>query len=192
MDEQGIAFENPQLSRDVLPDYREIEFEPVAAGFRGYTVLTTLFYWLPIMLAASLINLLPKVTVGPGLLTPLAIGLIALVIGLYRWFDSGHRGWALRAHDIAACEGIFWRSVTVLPFARIQHVETSSGPVERWRGLARLKLFTAGGMTADLTLIGLDSESADALREHLAEQIRLRDAQAPESEDAIGSDEGGP
>ena len=36
-------------------------------------------------------------------------------------------------------------------------------------------------MTADLTLIGLRAEAADTLREHLAEQIRLRDALAPDT-----------
>ena len=99
---------------------------------------------------------------------------------------------ALRDHDIAAQEGIFWRKATLLPFARIQHVETSSGPVERSRGLARLKLFTAGGMTSDLDIIGLDAGTADTLREHLAEQIRLRDALAgKEPENANNADDVG-
>lgn len=171
-------FENAQTPRDALPDYRSLEFEPVADGFRGYTAITTLIYWLPFVLLGGALNLIPDLPLLAGVLIPGGVLLVAVLIGVYRWFDAGHRGWAVRGHDIAAKEGIYWRSVTTLPFARIQHVETSSGPIERWRGLARLKLFTAGGMTADLTLIGLDAESADNLREHLAEQIRLRDALA--------------
>ncbi|NKI35785.1 PH domain-containing protein [Wenzhouxiangella sp. XN79A] len=177
------AFENPQTPREALPDYRELEFEPVAERFRGYTVITTLLYWLPFVLVGTAMNFLPDLPLLAGLLIPGGVLLLAVLIGIYRWVDAGHRGWAVRAHDIAAKEGIFWRSVTTLPFARIQHVETSSGPVERWRGLARLKLFTAGGITADLTLIGLDAEAADTLREHLAEQIRLRDALASDDGD---------
>jgi|SRR6056297_348237 len=177
-------FRNPQTPIDALPDYRELDFEPVASGFRGYTVLTTLIYWIPVVVAASAINFIPGRPLPVGILIPAGAAALALLIGLYRWSDAGHRGWAVRAHDIAAKEGIFWRSITALPFARIQHAETSSGPLERWRGLARLKLFTAGGTTADLTLIGLETEAADALREHLAEQIRLRDASEVERSDS--------
>jgi len=170
------TFRNPQTPADALPDYRELEFEPVAEGFRGYTLLTTLIYWLPIFTIASAMNLIPGLPAVVGILLPAGVLSMALLIGVYRWADAGHRGWAVRAHDIVAREGIYWRAVTILPFARIQHVETSSGPLERWRGLSRLKLFTAGGMTADLTLLGLAAGTADNLREHLAEQIRLRDA----------------
>lgn len=189
MNDAVTNFANPQTPRSALPDYRAIEFEPVAPGFRGYTLLSTLIFWVPVLLLGSAINLHPNVTLLPGVLTPLAGSAIALLIAVYRWVDAGHRGWAVRAHDIAACEGILWRSVTVLPFARIQHVETSSGPLERRLGLARLKLFTAGGMAADLTLIGLEAELADTLREHLAEQIRLRDAQAGRLEEPAAVDE---
>lgn len=177
------TLENPQMPRAELPDYRTLEFEPVADGFYLYTVITTLIYWVPFIAIGTLVNLLPDVTLLPGLLTPLFFGLLALMIGAYRWADASHRGWAVRVHDIAAREGVWWRSVTTLPFARIQHAETSSGPIERWKGLARLKLFTAGGSAADLTLIGLDADDADRLREHLAEQIRLRDAEAAEPSD---------
>ena len=180
------AFENPQTPREALPDYRELEFEPVADGFRGYTVLTTLIYWVPLVVGAAIVNAVPDLPLLVGLLVPAGVLALAVLIGVYRSVDAGHRGWAVRGHDIAAKEGIFWRSVTTLPFARIQHVETSSGPVERWRGLARLKLFTAGGMTADLTLLGLDAEAADTLREHLAEQIRLRDALAVDEDGRDG------
>jgi membrane protein YdbS with pleckstrin-like domain len=187
--DESTHFENPQLAREALPDYRELDFESVAGNFRGYTVLTTLIYWVPALLIASAINLLPGVTLLPGLLTPAAIALIALLVGIYRWADAGQRGWAVREHDLSAREGIYWRSVTTLPYARIQHVETTSGPIERWRGLARLKLFTAGGMTADLTLIGLEADAADTLREHLAEQIRLRDARAGDAVESSGAPE---
>ncbi len=175
---KDTGFRNPQRRFVALPDYRELEFEPIARTFRGYTVLTTLIWWVPVAVAVSAVNFIPGVTLLPGLMAPAGVGLLALLIGVYRWVDAGRRGWALRDHDIAAREGIFWRKVTMLPFARIQHVETSSGPIERWKGLARLKLFTAGGMTSDLDIIGLEAETADTLREHLAEQIRLRDALA--------------
>jgi len=190
MDDEG-RFENPQTPRASLPDYRTLAFEPVADAFRGYTVISTLAIFVPIAVAASAISLVPGIDLLPGLLASLGVIGVGLLVGVYRWIDAGYRGWALRDHDIAAREGVLWRRVTTLPFARIQHAETSSGPLERWRGLARLKLYTAGGMTSDLDLIGLDAATADTLREHLAEQIRLRDA-ATGSEPAVENTATGP
>lgn len=181
-DATEAPFSNVQVDRAAFPDYREVDFEPVAGNFSRYLGVSTLLYWLPAMCIATAINLLPKVTLLPGMLTPVAVALLGLLVGIYRWIDAGKRGWALREHDLIARSGIVWQSTTTLPFARIQHVETTNGPVERTMRLARLKLFTAGGMTADLVLIGLDSVTADQLREHLAEQIRRRDAvDEPES-----------
>ncbi len=187
MDESSAAnFSNEQIAPAELPDYREVDFERLPASFRRYTLVSTLVYWLPALLVATAVNMLPEVTLLPGILTPLAVGLLAVLVAIFRWVDAGRRGWAMREHDVIACQGILWRSTTVLPFARIQHVETSSGPLERAMKLARLKLFTAGGMSADLVLIGLPAEIADRLREHLAEQIRRRDSSS--ERDLVGVD----
>ena len=177
-DEAG--FSNPCVAAEDVPDYREAEFESLALAFRRYTLVSTLVFALPVAVAALVVWAVPfiplagwKVLVIAGMLSiPL------ILVAFYRWVDAGHRGWALRRHDIIARAGVFWRSITALPVARIQHVETTHGPLERAHGLARLKLYTAGGLTADLVVIGLDRDTADQLREYLVEQIRKRDAES--------------
>lgn len=178
------AFVNAPVPAVDIPDYRDIEFEPVADRFRRYTALSTLLYWVPPLMFFVAAQFLPAIPFFPGMLTLVGFTIAVVLIGVYRWVDAGHRGWALREHDLAARSGILWKSVTTLPIARIQHVETSHGPLERSQGLARLKLFTAGGITADLVVIGLEREMADRLREHLSEQIRLRDAAQGDDEPA--------
>lgn len=170
------AFRNQPVRPSDIPDYRDTGFEPVASTFRRYTLLSTVVSCTPFAIVPVALRLVREVPMA-GVLA-VAVGLlgIAMLIALYRWIDAGYRGWALREHDIIARYGVLWRSVIALPIARIQHVETTSGPLERSQGLARLKLFTAGGMTADLTVIGLSDRTADRLREYLVEQIRLRDA----------------
>ncbi|MFW5927042.1 MAG: PH domain-containing protein, partial [Wenzhouxiangella sp.] len=66
---------------------------------------------------------------------------------------------------------VVWRKTVIVPFARIQHVEAVHGPLERYLGLMRLKCFTAGGMSADLTVKGLDRNDARRVRQYLLEQI---------------------
>ncbi|MDT8449630.1 MAG: PH domain-containing protein [Wenzhouxiangellaceae bacterium] len=155
----------------------------MAATFRRYTLVSTAFFGL--LAAAIALTVLLVLVPDLPLPLPLAAGAVVLpaaavsaIVATYRWVDAGFRGWALRDHDQIARSGIFWRRVTVLPVARIQHVETAHGPLERFFGLARLKLFTAGGVTADLVVIGLERGTADRLREYLVEQIRMRDDRA--------------
>ena len=59
---------------------------------------------------------------------------------------------------------MIWRSVTAVPFNRIQHVETSNTPLDRKFGLATLQLFTAGGSSGDLKIDGLGDDIASQLR----------------------------
>jgi len=43
-------------------------------------------------------------------------------------------------------KGIFWRSHTVIPISRIQHVSSKSGPMQNIFGLATVEINTAGGV----------------------------------------------
>ncbi len=178
------AFDNAQLPSGTLPDYRAVAFEGVSERLRPYALVSTLLNSLLLLLVPVALHFFGD---APGSLpTVLAIALVgfAPLVAIHRWVDAGFRGWALREHDLIARQGVLWRAVTVLPIARIQHVETSSGPLERAFGLARLRLYTAGGVTADLVVIGLPAGTADRLREHLVEEIRRRDAAGDGPEDS--------
>lgn len=168
-------FSNRQLGLAELPDYRSVSLSPVAAGFAPYAALSASLFWL--MLAAAVLfgPRLPFV----GLDVPSWLVLLPLValswFSALAWLDARRRGWALREHDLIYRSGLIWQRTAVLPFARIQHVETASGPLERAFGLMRVKCFTAGGMAADLSVDGLDRDSARQVRQHLLEQIRDED-----------------
>nr|WP_247664817.1 PH domain-containing protein [Pseudoalteromonas sp. MMG010] len=75
------------------------------------------------------------------------------------------QGVAVRAHDIALKKGVIWQKVTILPLARVQHIEIHRGPLERKLGLASLKLYSAGGMSADLQLTGLTHTHCKEIRQ---------------------------
>ncbi len=177
-DVQPAPFRNEPVRYSDLPDYRDADFEPVAATFRRYALVSTAAIAIAALLVPVSLQLAREVPWTGVLVIAGGVLAAAVLVGVYRWIDAGFRGWALREHDLIARQGVLWRSVTALPIARIQHVETTSGPLERSLDLARLKLYTAGGTTADLTVIGLAAPAADRLREHLVEQIRLRDAAA--------------
>lgn len=77
-------------------------------------------------------------------------------------------GYQVREGDLFVRKGALWRSTSIIPHARIQHVDTRTGPLERWIGLARVVVYTAGTAGAQTTLPGLAAEDAEALRDRLA------------------------
>jgi membrane protein YdbS with pleckstrin-like domain len=61
--------------------------------------------------------------------------------------------------------------VTAIPFNRIQHVETSSDPIDRKFDLATLQIFTAGGSGGDLKINGLEKDTAEQLRVFILQKV---------------------
>lgn len=63
--------------------------------------------------------------------------------------------------------GVYWRSETFVPRARVQHTDVSQGPIARRYGIAQLKVFTAGTHAAEIEIDGLAHADALALRDRL-------------------------
>lgn len=187
--EQGEIFSNEQIDADTLPDFQRVELTPVADAYLPWALVTQTAFWLILAAAAAVAILLPFELGGVSdwpqrwvfPLPPLAMVIAGAV---YARLDARTRAWALREHDLICRYGVLWRKTVIMPFARIQHVEAVHGPLERYLGLMRLKCFTAGGMSADLTVKGLDGASARRVRQYLLEQIAAttEDEGAPEYE----------
>ncbi|MBS3761373.1 PH domain-containing protein [Halodesulfurarchaeum sp.] len=63
--------------------------------------------------------------------------------------------------------GVLTRVRTVVPYVRVQHVDTQRNPLERTIGLSRVVVYTAGSRGADVTIPGLRPERAESLQEQL-------------------------
>ncbi len=70
-------------------------------------------------------------------------------------------------HGLLIERGVFWRSVTRVPRSRVQHTDINRGPLDRYLGLAGLKVYTAGTSMASVGLEGLPAERALELRDEL-------------------------
>ncbi len=69
-------------------------------------------------------------------------GLAVGVLPTLRW-----RRWRyeIREEEVDLQRGIVWVSRTLVPLARIQHVDTQHGPLQRWFGLSTVIFYTAAG-----------------------------------------------
>lgn len=99
-----------------------------------------------------------------------AVLVFALVAGLllvhahlrYRLWRYEVQSDALFLH-----RGVLTRIRTVVPYVRVQHVDTQRNPLERAIGLSRVVVYTAGSRGADVTIPGLTPERAESLQDQL-------------------------
>ncbi|MGB3160005.1 MAG: PH domain-containing protein [Carnobacterium sp.] len=70
--------------------------------------------------------------------------------------------------EIVFQEGFIFRSITYVPFSRIQHIETEQGPFLRRENLMELVIHTAA---TDHHLAGLSIEESTLLRDNLLKKV---------------------
>jgi membrane protein YdbS with pleckstrin-like domain len=82
------------------------------------------------------------------------------------------RGYQIAADRLRVVRGLLFRSDTVVPFGRVQHIDVDQGPLERFFGIATLTLHTAGNHNASVSLPGLGEDLAREMREEIRAHIR--------------------
>jgi len=82
------------------------------------------------------------------------------------------RGFQISTDRLRVVRGLLFRSDTVVPFGRVQHIDLDQGPIERFFGIATLTLHTAGNHNASVSLPGLGEGLAREMRETIRAHIR--------------------
>lgn len=75
-------------------------------------------------------------------------------------------GYAERDHDLLVRHGLLVRRLSIVPYARMQFVDVSAGPLERAFNLANVQLHTAAA-ASDAKVPGLRPAEASRLRDRL-------------------------
>lgn len=64
---------------------------------------------------------------------------------VFRWFSRRRNGFALTEHAVVMRRGAIWRTLTLVPLARVQSVSLSDGPLYRPARLRRVHVHTVSG-----------------------------------------------
>ena len=123
---------------------------------------------------------------GVGIaISPLASGwliayaVIAVIAFVWAWWLIGRRvrsfGYVERTDDLLVVSGILIRRLVIVPYGRMQMVDVTAGPIDRWLGISTVQLHTAAA-TTDATIPGLVPAEATALRDRLAARGEQRNA----------------
>jgi membrane protein YdbS with pleckstrin-like domain len=98
------------------------------------------------------------------------VGIVGAVVLVWSWFAIGRnfRSWGCveRADDLLVTHGAMFKTLTVVPYGRMQLVDVKAGPIARSFGLVSVKLHTAAA-TSDAQVRGLTPGDAGALRDRL-------------------------
>ncbi|MEO1167485.1 MAG: PH domain-containing protein [Pseudomonadota bacterium] len=88
--------------------------------------------------------------------------------------ERRYRRWGYRqeGQGIRIASGLIVRRETVVPYDRVQHIDISRGPIERFFGVAMLTLHTAGSYNSTVDLPGLAHEDAERMRDEIRTFIR--------------------
>lgn len=106
-----------------------------------------------------------------------ALPVLALLLGYYSILRYRNWGFELKEDHLYIEHGVLKKVYSMVPYVRVQHIDTNRGPVERVLGVSTLRVYTAGSKGADIKIPGLDREEAAEL------QKKLRDS-------AISSEKG--
>jgi membrane protein YdbS with pleckstrin-like domain len=120
--------------------------------------------------ALEILVLSPRDVTGfyPGVVTG-SVAALGLILALaWPGLHFRHWRWDVGPDRVTIQKGVIWRSRSLIPRVRIQHVDTQTSPLQRWLGLSSLIIYTAGTRGADAEIPGLAVEDAERLREELA------------------------
>ncbi|WP_296665977.1 PH domain-containing protein [Demequina sp.] len=101
----------------------------------------------------------------------------AVIAGLWGTFlvfrQVTAHAWAEGDEDLMVKRGRMFRSVTVVPYGRMQFVDVKAGPLDRALGIATVQLHTASPGT-DASIAGVPADEAARLRDRLTTRGEAR------------------
>ena len=158
----------------------EPQWVPAASGYLTVRFVHTISALAFPILAGAALYCTGAFFGGPEVLRIVGLVVVA-VFGLWGlwWILTTPRrtralGYALESNHLMARRGIVFRSMSSMPYGRIQYVDVDSGPLERMCGVARLTVRTAGTTTGTMVLFGIPLNVAEELRADLVRRADER------------------
>jgi len=163
------VFSNDQIKSDHLPSVHDLELEGLDKRYLTADLIGSAIFW-TLFGGGGIVLIYLNLWEAPSWLSSILIPLLLLLIA-FSFFTTvlgfKRKKYALREKDIIYQAGLFWRKYTVLPFNRIQHAEVHQGPIERIFDLGKLKIYTAGGSSSDLSISGLPIDKAQSIKHYI-------------------------
>lgn len=173
--EEVPVYQNQHITIPTLPDLVIEEAELLEPNWKKAQSIVSFALSMLIYIPAFLILFFgvqtQDVRIWLAVFTPLI--LLTFWLTYYPYLAYPKKGYLLRTHDITYKTGLIWQKEITITYNRIQHLEVSQGPVEKWFHLASLQLFTAGGQKSDMEISGLNPEKANKIKDWVAKKAEV-------------------
>ena len=178
-------FVNPEVPPESLPGAEALDWQPLHPRFVRRLQAGALLRIGVLAAAAAVIHFLATsadagvaIRTVAGLLLPMwaVVAVLAAWALIWPTIAVPRRGYVVREKDLLHKSGVLWRSVKAVPFNRVQHTKTDSGPLDRRFGLANLSVFPAGA--GGHKIRGLGSDTAEELRVYVSARIEAESDQS--------------
>jgi uncharacterized protein len=143
---------------------------PLHPNYVKVVRLGTFVVTLPFVVVALILEFAGELPRGAFLAPVLLLALWLIIRAPLRRYHA--RGYQMGVDRLRVVRGLVFRSDTVVPFGRVQHIDVHQGPLERGYGLATLVLHTAGNHNASVSLPGLGHDDALAMREDIRAHVK--------------------
>ncbi|WP_291132003.1 PH domain-containing protein [Flavobacterium sp. UBA7682] len=165
-------FTNETIDTSNLPRYEEVQLTKLHPS-----------YWKEVLVSKGLLLFLIGIAVTLGLIfieeladdKLLVVSIYVLFVLVFLFFSYvafKKKAYAFRNHDVIFRSGIIATNTMVIPYNRVQHVALHEGFIARFFGLAKVEIFTAGGVSSDLEIPGIAKEEAENIKQLLMGKIQ--------------------
>ncbi|QWW20584.1 PH domain-containing protein [Schaalia sp. 19OD2882] len=143
-----------------------IEFTPVSRSLTTVRLISAGIWTVIPMIVMAVLAVMLHPVFWSG-----AVGCLVLLVWLVWLLPRQVRAmaWAEGPSEFFIRKGVLFRSMTVVPYGRIQYVDVTQGPVARFFSMSTVALHTASPETAG-TIDGIPSTEAARLRDMLAQR----------------------
>jgi membrane protein YdbS with pleckstrin-like domain len=154
------------------PQLETLTFLPLATQYASLNFLVNVVISLLLVTLGAIVYIQPWINLPPAMyeLIPYALLLVALVSIIViplNFIADKHKHYALRELDLHFSSGLIFKKMVSQPITRIQHIELKRGPLERYKGLASLQVFSAGGAMFTFEIPGLTLKTAQHIRQFI-------------------------
>jgi uncharacterized protein len=161
-----------------IPHVALLKLQPLAEQYAPLNLLINIMVTLLILTLGAFAYIQPWVNLPPPIVTfiPYALAmvtLISLVLIPLNFKRDKIKRYALRELDLHFSSGLIFKKLVSQPISRIQHVELKRGPLERYKNLATLQVFSAGGTQYTFEIPGLSIEKANHIHQFILQNKDL-------------------
>ena len=184
-----MLFENNEIDIGSLPKVELGTFQKLDSNYLVVSYIGSFIFFLMLGFGLIVAYFITDISDIPYLFLGLMVfwGLWTLTSFILTGLGFKMKGYILRDKDIVYRKGVIFKSLTTIPFNRVQHCEVSQGLIQRMFDLHTLQIFTAGGSNSDLSIPGLKADTAQRIKNFIINKTVSEDV--PE-ENMVGFEEG--